>query len=173
MVSRHSYVFSNAILAPSTLAPCLTSRRNHTAFHLHVCTSPRYLSIPLALPHQPDPAHLTSPLSRCPPLEPSKSTTREQCAAAPPTGVPELGRGLGWTVQSLPSANCPKSSVGQAAGWKLAWTWAATSSTCSGESACRVTWRAGRRAPAARTGMPFTSSSRSQGSRATWTHRTG
>jgi hypothetical protein len=67
---------------PSTLAPCLTSRRNHTAFHLHVCTSPRYLSIPLALPHQPDPAHLTSPLSRCPPLVPSKSNTRQQCAEA-------------------------------------------------------------------------------------------
>jgi hypothetical protein len=40
--------------------------------------------------------------------------------------------GLGWTVESLGSANCPKSLVDQAAGWKLAWTWAATSSTCSG-----------------------------------------
>jgi hypothetical protein len=28
----------------------------HTTFHLHVCTPPRYTSIPLALPQQPDPA---------------------------------------------------------------------------------------------------------------------
>jgi hypothetical protein len=29
----------------------------HTAFHLHVCTPPRCLILPLALPHQPGPAH--------------------------------------------------------------------------------------------------------------------
>ncbi len=71
---------------PSTLARCLTSRRNHTAFHLHVCTSPCYLSTqgtaPSALPYQPDPAHLSFPSSHCPPLVPSKSNTREQCAEA-------------------------------------------------------------------------------------------
>jgi hypothetical protein len=41
------------------------------------------LHTPSASPHQPDRAHLTFPSSRCPPLVPSKSNTREQCAEAP------------------------------------------------------------------------------------------
>jgi hypothetical protein len=60
-LSPHSHAFANAGLTPVSLATSFTSRPTHTAFHLHVCTPPRYLSLPLALPTQPDPAHLTFP----------------------------------------------------------------------------------------------------------------
>jgi hypothetical protein len=44
---------------------------------------PQHLALlPSALPHQPDPAPLSFPSSHCPPLVPSKSNTREQCAEA-------------------------------------------------------------------------------------------
>jgi hypothetical protein len=69
------------------LTTSLPSRRTYTAFHLHVCTPPRYLSLPLALPHQPDPAH---PYLSVVPL-PSPRTIQIQHTTA-------VRRGASWTA---------------------------------------------------------------------------
>jgi hypothetical protein len=88
-----------------TLRASLTLRRSPlpptphpqllTGIYLHIRTRPCYLSTqataPSALPYQPDPAPLTFPSSHCPPLVPSKSNTRQQCAEA-------RRRGRCWAV---------------------------------------------------------------------------
>jgi hypothetical protein len=65
----------------------------HTTFHLHVCTPPRYTSLPLALPQQPDPAlpHLSVvPL-------PSPRTIQIQHTRA-------MRRGAAWPLAERPSS---------------------------------------------------------------------
>jgi hypothetical protein len=55
----------------------------HCHLPAHLPTTILLHHSPSASPHQPDPAHLTFPLSHCPLLVPSTSNTREQCAEAP------------------------------------------------------------------------------------------
>jgi hypothetical protein len=147
----------------------LTRRR--LAFYLHLQQPRRstgYVCRPITAPvlGLPDP-----PLSHLAQYPRPEFFCGEQCAGAPLTSFQSSAGRRTEGVDRPVRLAIP--SVIQAAGWKLAWTWAATNSTCSGESACRVTWRAGRRALAARTGMPLTNSSRSHGSRARCMHSTG
>jgi hypothetical protein len=96
---RHALIISGASHnRPDDHEPRHLSPSNH-AIYLHTCTPFMLLHTPSA-PHQPDPARLTFPSSRCPPLVPSKSNTRQQCAKA------RLGRrsdraGAGSAVGSL------------------------------------------------------------------------
>jgi hypothetical protein len=134
-----------------------------------------------------------------PHANPTSSTTSAQRAHLPPTNAlaitdaghhhallstPNLSeessaprRGHPGTSPNDCAADrcCPAARLlwDQAAGWNPARTWPATRATCSGLSAWRMTCRAGRSAPAPRTGTPSTSSSRRHGRRAKWTHSTG
>ena len=110
----------------------LTSRPTQTAFHLHVCTPLGYVSLQLALPHQPDPH--ASPfrrpiaLSSYPPTHesiaarrglpdaateqaPGSAVDRRALAGAPPSVEPP------W----LPSVRRRRPQVRDPASWHLTW----------------------------------------------------
>jgi hypothetical protein len=94
----------------------------HTTFHLHVCTPPRYTSIPLALPQQPDPAlpHLSVvPLPSTRTIQIQHTTAVRRGAAWPArrpsgclvvrghnTGGRLSVRSLGMAAKEGPDAGC-------------------------------------------------------------------
>jgi hypothetical protein len=89
--ASHRSSLEQAIIPPDDHEP-------RHLFPIQSCNLPAHLHTihvtahPSAPPHQPDPAHLTLPSSRCPSLVPSKSNTRERCTRGAVGGTDVSGR---------------------------------------------------------------------------------